>query len=152
MHILFFILGAVILFFSLSKYLNSKPEQFNNIFRKVLAVALGSVAFLILIKGNISVAIVLATAAVLSWQGSLWTYLQSKAGAPNTGQTEQILKSDKMSREEALSILELTGNPTPEEIKAAHHRLMMKIHPDQGGSGYFAAKLNQAKDLLLHNK
>lgn len=146
MHIIVLLLGAVIFYFALSKYLNNQPEKFNDMFKKILAVVLGVAAFLILIRGNIAVAGVLAAAAVLSWQGSLWNYLRSKAEGPQVAKRQG---EETMSREEALEILELRGNPTREEIKAAHHKLMMKIHPDQGGSGYFAAKLNQAKDILL---
>ena len=146
MHIVIILIGAAILYFALSKYLNKQPEKFNDMFAKVLAVALGVMAFFILVKGNIPVAVVLATGAVLSWQGSLWSYLRSKAGDPGAVQNHAV---EAMTIKEALEILELSGTPTDEEIKAAHHRLMKKIHPDQGGSGYFAAKLNQAKELLL---
>lgn len=145
MQFIILLLGAVILYFAISKYLSKQPENFNDIFRKGLAVVLGAAAFVILIKGNIAVAGVLGTAAVLSWQGSLWAYLQSKAEGPKVPGAAK----DGMTREQALEILELNENPTEADIKAAHHRLMMKIHPDQGGSGYFAAQLNQAKDLLL---
>lgn len=54
-----------------------------------------------------------------------------------------------MTTEEALAILGLKAGASPDEIKAAHHRLMMKIHPDQGGSDALAAQVNRAKDVLL---
>lgn len=54
-----------------------------------------------------------------------------------------------MTRAEALAVLGLGDGASREEIKAAHHRLMKKLHPDQGGSNHLATQVNQAKDLLL---
>ncbi|MSO55008.1 MAG: molecular chaperone DnaJ [Rhodospirillales bacterium] len=57
-----------------------------------------------------------------------------------------------MSRDEALRILGVEPDASPEAIKAAYHRLMAALHPDKGGSTYLAAKLNEAKDRLLGEK
>jgi hypothetical protein len=63
------------------------------------------------------------------------------AGAPRA-------RSGAMSREEALRILGLSGEPTPAEVAEAHRRLMMSNHPDRGGSAYLAAMINEAKQVL----
>ena len=57
--------------------------------------------------------------------------------------------SGDMSRREAYDILGLKEGATKQQIIDAHRRLMQKLHPDRGGSAFLAAKINQARDLLL---
>lgn len=55
----------------------------------------------------------------------------------------------EMTRSDAFAILGLDAGASREDIVAAHARLIQRLHPDRGGSTYLAAKINQARDLLL---
>jgi DnaJ-domain-containing protein 1 len=87
--------------------------------------------------------------------GPDWREEASAAGTAGGGGDRtsgaQAGGSGRMTVEEAYSMLGLQPGADAESIKQAHRRLMMKLHPDHGGSDYIAAKLNEAKDLLLNS-
>jgi uncharacterized membrane protein len=82
-------------------------------------------------------------------------YLDRRLGAewrqarqPPPGSTPRGPRSD-MTREEALAVLGLAEGASEDDVKAAHRRLIQRMHPDVGGSADLAARINRAKDVLL---
>ncbi|WIM13299.1 molecular chaperone DnaJ [Enhydrobacter sp.] len=81
----------------------------------------------------------------------LEAYLDRRLGPGWRGAQQQSPKAGRadMTRDEALAVLGLAEGATADEIRAAHRRLIQRVHPDVGGSADLAARINRAKDILL---
>jgi hypothetical protein len=74
---------------------------------------------------------------------------QQQSDTQDEGQAWRDPTAGRMTPEQALEILELKPGASALEIRAAYNRLMQKVHPDAGGSTFFAKQLNLARDTLL---
>lgn len=79
--------------------------------------------------------IAFAALAVAVW--FLWKRFTAQSGA--------------MTVAEAAKLLDIPLDASPEDVIAAHKRLITKVHPDAGGSADLAARVNRARDVLLRN-
>lgn len=111
-----------------------------------LAIAL---AVIFAITGREALAIVLLTiAAPLLHQ--FWSGLPGAGTAGESspgGQTPP--RAGAMTMDEAYRVLGLPPGASRADIQRAHHDAIKRNHPDHGGSNYLAAKINEAKDVLL---
>ncbi|KAH7648065.1 chaperone DNAj domain chaperone [Cryptosporidium bovis] len=53
---------------------------------------------------------------------------------------------------EAYKILNVTPISSISKIRESHRQLMLRNHPDNGGSNYIASKVNEAKELICNEK
>ena len=75
----------------------------------------------------------------------VWSWVMEQRAKPGGA----ARASGPMSRAEAYEVLGLKPGADEAAIRAAHRRLMQAAHPDHGGSDWLAARINQARDVLL---
>ena len=67
----------------------------------------------------------------------------------NKGKPHKPRPTAAMDYDEALELFGLTAKADKQQIIQRHRELMQRNHPDRGGSNYLAAKINEAKKILL---
>lgn len=85
--------------------------------------------------------------AYLDWRVADWRERAEDAAEARRDRARS--KAGPMSLDEARAVLEVGPDASEDDIRQAHRRLMMKMHPDHGGSTYLAARINEAKEVLL---
>lgn len=88
----------------------------------------------------------LLEALVARRAGAEW---QDSGGQSAGGRERPRPSGGPMTRDQAYEILGLRPGASADEVRKAHRALMLKLHPDQGGTTFLAAQINQAKELLL---
>ncbi len=137
-------------------YTGVHPRNLARGFRLSGGVLLALVTVALILMRELPLALLAAGGAWYLLLGSPPPWQRGFPGAGGAGQgpnqaggRAQPPRSSAMSRSEALSVLGLKEGASEEEIRAAHKRLIVQTHPDKGGTNYLAAKINEAKDVLL---
>ena len=150
-----FIAGLVVLVVLLllaSVYTRIRPKDLLKGARFSGGVLLGLATVALAAMGRIGLAFLAAAGAWALLTGTVPPWLRGPSaptGDPGRSRDVPPGRKGTMSRSEALHVLGLESGATEEQIRAAHRRLIMQIHPDKGGSTYLSAKINEAKDVLL---
>jgi len=125
--------------------LRAKPADLIETLKWLLIIGLSGFLFFALFSGRlggvgsfIALLVPLMLPVVIKVRGS--RYFKQDPRPPNKAQ---------MTLEEAYEVLGLKPGASANEVRKAHRSLMLKVHPDSGGSTYLAVTLNHAKDLLL---
>jgi DnaJ-domain-containing protein 1 len=148
---LWLIIGGLLLLFFMASLRAFERAQVATIKAFVAwLAALGglSLAVLLLISGRGP----LAVSGLVMVGPLIWQYWRAAQSGPAPRQPPPKRPSGGMTAEEAWQVLGLQPGVDADAIRAAHRRLMRGAHPDSGGSDWLAARINQARDILLSIK
>lgn len=140
----------------LSWYRKADKDKRNRALISILLYGMAAALLILVVTGRIPWLFAIISAAT-PWINralmvkQMWSRFSTSGPGPNTNQPPPGPPATAMSESQALEILGLEPGATEQEIITAHKKLMQKIHPDKGGSGYLAAQINQAKDTLVNS-
>lgn len=151
---------AALLFYVLKEWGALDPEKKKAATWKIVLGVAGALLLFMVLTGRVHVltAAVAAMLPLLRKLPMLARFLPqirglfSEARADDGGSGERQHASppvSQMTEREACEILNVEPGCPREDVITAHRRLMQKIHPDRGGNDYLAAKVNEAKSVLL---
>jgi DnaJ homolog subfamily C member 19 len=154
---LWLLLGAVVLFVLLGgmrAFERASVTSVKSLFVWIAALGGLSLALLLILTGRGGIALgALALFGPLlyqRWQAARGRRIGGMGSRPSSGGSRSgAARSGAMTRDEAYEVLGLHPGASEPEIKEAHRRLMRGAHPDAGGSDWLAARINQARDILL---
>ena len=147
MPYIFLALGLLIGLYALFRFfLNANIKQIKALFLTSAFIVICLALFFMAITGRLAgaLALVVALAPIIHLMIKEW---REKPTADNHAQANEI-----STKEEALNVLGLKDGAGEDDIQKAYKTLMQKVHPDKEGSEWLAAKLNQARDILLENE
>lgn len=146
------LLLIALVFFGFNWLKKQPPGKKRRAVLQVLFVVLMALLIFLVVTGRIHwvgaalAALIPLAKFGLSFAAQILHFLKHRASQQNSRST--------MSEEEAADTLGVTeafkqGTLTKDELLKAHKSLMQKVHPDRGGNDHLAARVNQAKDILI---
>jgi DnaJ family protein C protein 19 len=148
---LWLLLGALVLFVfigGLRAFERASVTSIKALFAWIAALGGLSLALLLILTGRGGIALgALTLFGPLLWQR--WRASRGPRVGGGGGGPRARPSAGPMSRQEAYEVLGLRPGASTVEIREAHRRLMRGAHPDVGGSDWLAARVNQARDVLL---
>jgi hypothetical protein len=148
------LLGLLLLF--ARGYTGAHPRSLARGLQLAGGVLLALLTVVLVITGRAAFGFLTAGAAWYLLFGSVPPWQRTSAGPGPTGSQQGRSapppRMGVMSRSEALKVLGLDEGATAEQIRASHRKLIQQLHPDKGGTNYLAAKINEAKDVLLRGR